>query len=41
MAPATTARLAELPNIIAIKEACGCPNQISEVIRLCPKDFIV
>ncbi|MCI5127869.1 MAG: 4-hydroxy-tetrahydrodipicolinate synthase [Candidatus Electrothrix sp. AUS3] len=41
MAPATTARLAELPNIIAIKEACGCLNQISEVIRLCPKDFIV
>lgn len=41
MAPATTARLAQLPNIIAIKEACGCLNQISEVIRLCPKDFIV
>lgn len=41
MAPATTARLAALPNIIAIKEACGCLNQISEVIRLCPKDFIV
>ncbi|MCI5196712.1 MAG: 4-hydroxy-tetrahydrodipicolinate synthase [Candidatus Electrothrix sp. AW5] len=41
MAPATTARLAELTNIIAIKEACGCLNQISEVIRLCPKDFIV
>lgn len=41
MAPATTARLAELSNIIAIKEACGCLNQISEVIRLCPKDFIV
>ena len=41
MAPATTARLAELPNVIGIKEACGCLNQISEVIRLCPKDFIV
>ncbi|CAK8723792.1 4-hydroxy-tetrahydrodipicolinate synthase [Candidatus Electronema halotolerans] len=41
MAPATVARLAELPNVIAIKEACGCLNQISEIIRLCPKDFIV
>ncbi|MCI5145327.1 MAG: 4-hydroxy-tetrahydrodipicolinate synthase, partial [Candidatus Electrothrix sp. AR3] len=41
MLPATVARLAELPNIIAIKEACGCLNQISEVIRLCPDDFIV
>ncbi|XOF34097.1 MAG: 4-hydroxy-tetrahydrodipicolinate synthase [Candidatus Electrothrix sp. YB6] len=41
MAPATVARLAEIPNVIAIKEACGCLNQISEVIRLCPDDFIV
>jgi len=41
MAPATVARLAELPNIIGIKEACGCLNQISEVIRLCPENFIV
>ena len=41
MAPATVARLAELPNVIGIKEACGSLNQISEVIRLCPKDFIV
>ncbi len=41
MDPTTTARLAALPNIIGIKEACGCLNQISEVIRLCPEDFIV
>jgi 4-hydroxy-tetrahydrodipicolinate synthase len=41
MTPATVARLAELPNVIAIKEACGCLNQISELIRVCPKDFIV
>ncbi len=41
MAPATVARLAEMPNVIAIKEACGCLNQISEVIRVCPDDFIV
>jgi 4-hydroxy-tetrahydrodipicolinate synthase len=41
MLPATVARLAQLPNVIAIKEACGCLNQISEIIRLCPDDFIV
>jgi 4-hydroxy-tetrahydrodipicolinate synthase len=41
MAPATVARLAKLPKVIGIKEACGCLNQISEVIRLCPKDFVV
>lgn len=41
MAPATVARLAALPNVIGIKEACGCLNQISEIIRTCPKDFIV
>ncbi|WP_417912226.1 4-hydroxy-tetrahydrodipicolinate synthase [Candidatus Electronema sp. TJ] len=41
MTPATVARLAELPNVIGIKEACGCLNQISEIIRICPKDFIV
>jgi 4-hydroxy-tetrahydrodipicolinate synthase len=41
MAPTTVARLAEISNVIAIKEACGCLNQISEIIRLCPKDFIV
>jgi 4-hydroxy-tetrahydrodipicolinate synthase len=39
MKPATVARLAELPNIIAIKEASGSLNQIAEVIRLCPDDF--
>ncbi len=41
MLPATVARLSELPGIIAIKEASGSLNQISEVIRLCPKGFIV
>ncbi len=39
--PETVARLAELNNIIGIKEACGSLEQISDVIRLCPKDFIV
>ena len=41
MLPATVARLAELPNVIGIKEASGNLNQVSEVIRLCPSDFIV
>jgi 4-hydroxy-tetrahydrodipicolinate synthase len=30
-----------LPNVIGIKEASGSLSQISEVIRLCPEDFIV
>ena len=39
--PETVARLAEIPNIIGIKEACGDLNQISDVIRFCPNDFIL
>ncbi len=41
IAPETVARLAEIDNIIGIKEACGSLEQISDVIRLCPKDFIL
>ena len=41
MLPATVARCAAIPNIVGIKEATGDLTQISEVIRLCPKDFIV
>ncbi len=41
MLPETVARCAELDNIVGIKEATGCLNQISEVIRLCPDDFSV
>lgn len=33
--PATVARLCEIKNIIAIKEATGDMKQVSEVIRLC------
>lgn len=33
--PATVARLAELSNIVAIKEASGDMKQVSEIIRLC------
>lgn len=39
--PKTVARLAEIPNIIGIKEACADLNQISDVIRFCPEDFIL
>ncbi len=41
MLPETVARLAEIDNIIGIKEATGSLEQISDVIRRCPKDFIV
>jgi len=39
--PQTVARLADIDNIVGIKEATGDLNQISEVIRLCPDDFAV
>lgn len=41
MLPETVARLAGVKNIIGIKEACGSLQQISDVIRLCPADFII
>lgn len=41
IAPETVARLAKLDTIIGIKEACGSLEQISDVIRMCPKDFIL
>lgn len=41
MLPETVSRLAEIDNIIGIKEACGSLQQISEVIRQCPDDFIL
>ncbi len=39
--PETVARLAKIDNIIGIKEACGSLEQISDVIRFCPDDFIL
>lgn len=41
MLPETVARLAAVKNIIGIKEACGSLQQISEIIRRCPADFIL
>ncbi len=39
--PETVARLAELKNIAGIKEATGDLRQVSEVIKLCRKNFAV
>jgi 4-hydroxy-tetrahydrodipicolinate synthase len=41
ISPDTVARLAAINNIIGIKEATGSLEQISDVIRKCPEDFIV
>jgi 4-hydroxy-tetrahydrodipicolinate synthase len=42
MAPATVARLAkDCPNIVAIKEAAGSLDQVSEILTLAPKGFVV
>ncbi len=41
MLPDTVARLAVLPNIIGIKEASGSLHRISQLIRVCPNDFII
>ena len=39
--PATLARLAQIPNIAAVKEASGLINQIAEVIHTVPEGFSV
>ena len=39
--PATVAKLAELEQVVAIKEACGDLAQISDVIDRCPESFSV
>lgn len=41
MLPETVARLAEHPRIVGLKEAIGDMKQVSEIIRLCGKDFAV
>lgn len=37
--PETVVQLANVPNIVAIKEASGNLDQVSEISRLCPSDF--
>jgi len=39
--PATLARLAEIPNIVAVKEASGNMTQIAEVCNAVPEHFLV
>ncbi len=39
MLPQTVARLALLPNIVAIKEATGSMQRASEIVALCAPDF--
>lgn len=39
--PQTVARLAQIENIVGIKEASADLNQISQIIKLCPDDFSV
>jgi 4-hydroxy-tetrahydrodipicolinate synthase len=39
--PATLARLAEIPNIVGVKEASGNMTQIAEAINLVPETFLV
>ena len=39
--PETVARLAELPDIVGIKEATGSTLRASQVLALCPSRFVV
>ena len=39
--PSTLARLAEIPNIVGVKEASGSMTQIAEVISSVPETFLV
>lgn len=41
VAPKTVARLAEIPNIIGIKEAKGDMDQALKLIKLVPSDFLI
>src|SRR3954462_11945314 len=39
--PATLARLAEVPNIVGVKEASGNVSQMCEIVRAVPADFLL
>jgi len=41
LAPETVARLAEIENVQALKEAAGSLDQVSELRRLVPEDFAI
>lgn len=39
--PSTVLELSKIENIIGIKEASGNISQVAEILRICPKDFLV
>ena len=39
--PETVSRLAEIPNVVAVKEASGNLDQVSQIRRLTPADFSI
>lgn len=41
MLPETVARLAEIKNVVAVKEASGSLNQVADIKRSTPDDFLV
>jgi len=41
MLPETVLRLSEIPNITALKEACGMMDQVSELKRILPDNFAI
>ena len=41
MSAETTLRLAEIENVVAVKEASGNRSQVEEILRNAPKDFMV
>lgn len=41
MSPELIARLAQIPNIVAVKEAAGSIEQVSKIKQLVPADFII
>ena len=41
IAPSTLARLADVPHIVGVKEACGSIGQITEVVARCDEEFAV
>jgi 4-hydroxy-tetrahydrodipicolinate synthase len=41
MLPETVRRLAEIPNIVGLKEATGLMDQMSELSRILPSDFYI
>jgi 4-hydroxy-tetrahydrodipicolinate synthase len=41
MKPATVARLARLPNIVALKEAVPEAARVRELLEVCPREFVV